>query len=179
MTNKERITALVAVLVVTISFSATAFARDFRGMYTGNDIPAPAPVSSSSGDGIDAKSGNNPHSVAAPSPAGVDTTPSAKERQKAKHYAAVEASNKRAEMHLDLQNLIEDGVVEMTQSVYDGIKDALPYVTAERKASGKIQICPKEQIKAVIGHSPDVLDSVLLSIHAAIRFLGDTAYAIP
>lgn len=102
-----------------------------------------------------------------------------KERQKAKHYAAVEASNKRAEMHLDLQNLIEDGVVEMTPSVYDGIKDALPYVTAERKASGKIQICPKEQIKAVIGHSPDVLDSVLLSIHAAIRFLGDTAYAIP
>lgn len=91
MTNKERITALVAVLVVTISFSATAFARDFRGMYTGNDIPAPAPVSSSTGDGIDAKSGNNPHSVAAPSPAGVDTTPSAKERQKAKAAAMPQA----------------------------------------------------------------------------------------
>lgn len=102
-----------------------------------------------------------------------------KERQRAKHYAAVEATNKRAEMHLDLQNLIESGVVEMTEQVYDGIKEALPYVTAERKASGKIQICPKEQIKAIIGHSPDKLDSVLLSIHAAIRFLGDTAYAIP
>lgn len=102
-----------------------------------------------------------------------------KERQKAKHYAAVEATNKRAEMHLDFQNLIEDGVIEVTKQVYDGIKETLPYVTAERKTSGKIQVCPKEQIKAVIGHSPDALDSVLLSIHAAIRFLGDTAYAIP
>ena len=100
-------------------------------------------------------------------------------RQKANHYAAKEASNKRAEMHLDLQNLIEDQVLEMTQEVYDGIKETLPYVTSERKASGKIQICPKEQIKAVIGHSPDELDSVLLSIHAAILFLGDSAYVIP
>lgn len=102
-----------------------------------------------------------------------------KERQRANHYAAKEASNKRAEMHLDFQNLIEDGVLEMTESAYKGISDALPYVTSTRKASGKIQICQKEQIKAVIGHSPDQLDSVLLSIHAMILFLGDTAYAIP
>lgn len=100
-------------------------------------------------------------------------------RIKANHYAAKEASNKRAEMHLDFQSLIEDQVLEVTKEVYDGIKDTLPYVTSERKASGKIQICPKEQIKAVIGHSPDELDSVLLSVHASIIFLGDTAYAIP
>lgn len=88
MTNKERITALVAVLVVTISFSATAFARDFRGMYTGNDVPAPAPVSALA-DGTDAASPANgastdSHSTAAPSPLGADTAPSAKDRQKAK-----------------------------------------------------------------------------------------------
>ena len=100
-------------------------------------------------------------------------------RVKANHYAAKEASNKRAEMHLDFQSLIEDQVLEMTQEVYNGIKDTLPYVTSERKASGKIQICPKEQIKAVIGHSPDEFDSVLLSIHACILFLGDSTYAIP
>lgn len=100
-------------------------------------------------------------------------------RVKANHYAAKEATNKRAEMHLDLQSLIEDQVIEMTEQVYDGIKSTLPYVTSQRKSSGKIQICPKEQIKAVIGHSPDELDSVLLSIHASILFLGDTAYAIP
>lgn len=88
MTNKERITALVAVLVITISFSATAFARDFRGMYTGNDVPAPAPVSALA-DGTDAASPANgastdSHSTAAPSPLGADTAPSAKDRQKAK-----------------------------------------------------------------------------------------------
>ena len=102
-----------------------------------------------------------------------------KERQRANHYAAKEATNKRAEMHLDLQNLIEDQIWEVTKEAYEGISDTLPYVTSERKASGKIQICPKEQIKAVIGHSPDQLDAILLSIHAAIRFLGDSAYAIP
>lgn len=100
-------------------------------------------------------------------------------RVKANHYAAKEASNKRAEMHLDFQSLIEDQALEVTQEVYDGIKATLPYVNSERKASGKIQICPKEQIKAVIGHSPDELDAVLLSVHASILFLGDTAYAIP
>lgn len=105
-------------------------------------------------------------------------TPS-RDRVRAKHYAAVEATNKRAEMHLDFQNLIEDGVLEVTNQVYEQIKDTLPYVTSSRKASGKIQICPKEQIKAVIGHSPDAFDSVLLSVHASIIFLGDLAYAIP
>ena len=102
-----------------------------------------------------------------------------KARVKATHYAAKEASNKRAEMHLDFQSLIEDQVLEVTQEVYDGIKDALPYITSERKASGKIQICPKEKVKAIIGRSPDEFDSVLLSIHAAIIFLGDSTYAIP
>jgi len=102
-----------------------------------------------------------------------------KERQRAKHYAAVEATNKRAEMHLDFQNLIDEQVLEVEEDVYAEIKDALPHITSERKASGKIQICPKEQVKAIIGHSPDGLDAVLLSIHASILFLGDTAYAIP
>lgn len=102
-----------------------------------------------------------------------------KERVRAGHYAAVNASNKRAEMHLDLQGLIESGVYECTQEVYNEIKDCLPYITNQRKTSGKITICPKEQVKAIIGHSPDALDAVLLSIHAAIKFLGDGAYTIP
>ena len=102
-----------------------------------------------------------------------------KERQRANHYAAKEASNKRAEMHLDLQNLIEDQVWEVEKDVWDEISDAWPYITAERKASGRIQICPKESVKSVIGHSPDALDAVLLSIHSCILFLGDSVYAIP
>lgn len=102
-----------------------------------------------------------------------------KERQKARHYAATNAQNKRAEMHLDLQDFIENDVLEVMPEVYEGIRDTMLYVTAERKANGKIVIRPKEEIKAIIGHSPDELDSVLLSVHAAVSFLGDSAYAIP
>lgn len=102
-----------------------------------------------------------------------------KARISAKQYAATNAANKRAEMHLDLQCLMEDGVLEMSEDVYDKVKGTLPYVTSERKANGKIQIVPKEKIKAIIGHSPDELDSILLSVHAAIRFFGTASYAIP
>lgn len=102
-----------------------------------------------------------------------------KDRARANHYAAKEASNKRAEMHLDMQDFIESQTLEVTSQVYDGIKDALPYVTSARKASGKIEIVKKADIKATIGRSPDELDSCLLALHAAIRFLGDSVYAIP
>ena len=102
-----------------------------------------------------------------------------KDRARANHYAAKEASNKRAEMHLDMQDFIESQTLEVTSQVYDGIKDALPYVTSARKASGKIEIVKKADIKATIGRSPDELDSCLLALHAAIKFLGDSVYAIP
>ena len=102
-----------------------------------------------------------------------------KERQKKRHYAATNAQNKRAEMHLDFQDFIENDVLEVSKEVYSGIGDTMLYVTSERKANGKIIIRPKEEIKAIIGHSPDEFDSVLLSVHAAVTFLGDSAYAIP
>lgn len=102
-----------------------------------------------------------------------------KERIRKNHYASKNASNKRAEMHLDLQDFIESQVYEITEEAYKGIEDTLPYVTAERKSTGKIQIVPKEQIKAIIGRSPDDLDAILLSINSAIEFLGDSVYAIP
>lgn len=101
-----------------------------------------------------------------------------KEREKARHYAATNAENKRAEMHLDLQNLIEDGTISFSEQAYSQVKAALPYITSERKSTGKIKICPKESIKALIGKSPDELDAVLLGIHAAITFFGDSAVPI-
>lgn len=101
-----------------------------------------------------------------------------KERIRAKHYSATNASNKRAEMHLDFQDLTDGGVLEVSEQVYEKIKETLPYISSERRSSGKIQIRPKSEIKAIIGHSPDEFDSVLLSIHAAVRFLGDSVYAI-
>lgn len=96
-----------------------------------------------------------------------------KERVKARQYAATNAANMRAELHLDLQNLIEDNYVKFSEQAYDEVKDAFPFVMAERKASGKIQVRPKSEIKAKIGHSPDGLDAVLLSIHAPIVFAGE------
>lgn len=100
------------------------------------------------------------------------------ERVKARHYSATNASNKRAEMHIDFQDLTDSGKLEVSEQVYKEIKDTLPYITSERKSSGKIQIRPKSEIKTFIGHSPDAFDAVLLSLHATIQFLGDSAYAI-
>lgn len=101
-----------------------------------------------------------------------------KDRVRSKHYSATNAVNKRAEMHLDFQDLTDGGVLEVSDQVYQKIKDVLPYITSERKPNGKIQIRPKSDIKAIIGHSPDEWDSVLLSIHAVVRYLGDSVYAI-
>lgn len=101
-----------------------------------------------------------------------------KERIRAKHYSATNAANKRAEMHIDFQDLTDSGVLEVEAEAYEKIKTTLPYITSERKSSGKIQIRPKGEIKSYIGKSPDEFDAVLLSIHAAVRFLGDSVYAI-
>ena len=101
-----------------------------------------------------------------------------KDRVKARHYSATNAVNKRAEMHLDFQDLVENDILEVSPEVLHQIADALPYITSERKNNGKIAIRPKSEVKAIIGHSPDELDSLLLSIQAVIQFLGDSVYAI-
>ena len=101
-----------------------------------------------------------------------------KQRIRNKEYSATNAANKRAEMHLDFQDLSDNRVLMVSEQVKDAIKDTLPYITSERKASGKIQIRPKEEIKALIGRSPDEMDSVLLSIHAVVLFYENTAFAI-
>ena len=101
-----------------------------------------------------------------------------KERVKNKEYCATNAANKRAEMHLDFQDLVDNDVLMVSEEVGEAIKDTLPYITSERRANGKIQIRPKEEIKAIIGKSPDEFDSVLLSIHAAVLFYENTTFAI-
>lgn len=95
-------------------------------------------------------------------------------RVKANEYAATNAQNMRAEMHLDLQNLIEDDYFDIAPDAYTKIKDVLPFVLADRRASGKIQVRPKVDIKRSIGRSPDELDSLLLAIHAVIVFFGES-----
>lgn len=101
-----------------------------------------------------------------------------KERVRAKNYSATNAVNMRAEMHLDFQDLCENGVLEVTKDVYEKIGNVLPYIMSERRASGKIQIRPKAEIKAIIGKSPDEFDAVLLAIHALIVFFGGSSEPI-
>lgn len=100
-----------------------------------------------------------------------------KDRIREKHYAATNAKNKRAEMHLDLAELMENRAVEFSEQAAKRIAETLPFVTSERKTGGKIQVIPKPEIKAKLGHSPDALDAVLLAVHAAILYSdNDVAY---
>lgn len=100
-----------------------------------------------------------------------------KDRVRERHYAATNAKNKRAEMHLDLAELMDNKAIEFSEQAAKEIEETLPFVTSERKSSGKIQVIPKPEIKAKLGHSPDALDAVLLAVHAAILYSdNDVAY---
>lgn len=83
-------------------------------------------------------------------------------------YAAKTAANKRAEMHLHLQSLMDDRTIEWTEKAWNKVKDIIPHIKMEMKTSGKIQVCPKKEIKAIIGRSPDELDAVLLAIQSVM-----------
>ena len=95
------------------------------------------------------------------------------ERERAREYAATNAYNMRAEMHLDLQNIIERGIFDIHVDAYEKIKGTLPFVLADRATNGRIKIRHKSEIKASIGKSPDELDALLLAVHAMIVFFGE------
>ena len=95
-----------------------------------------------------------------------------KARVRNRHYAATNAANVRAEMHLDMQGLMESDRLLFQEDTLPYIKPVLPFITSERKSNGKIQIEQKSRIKAAIGHSPDELDACLLAIHAGVLFSG-------
>jgi len=93
-----------------------------------------------------------------------------KERVEKNHYSAKYGANKRAEMHIDLQENIDNRNIFFTEKVYEEVIDELVLVSSKIKSNGKTAIVPKEEIKAKLGHSPDTLDSVLLSLHAIILY---------
>lgn len=92
-----------------------------------------------------------------------------KARVTANQYSATNAQNMRAEMHLDLQDLIAKKCITFSEQAYNAIKATLPLVSMERKGK-KIQIRPKPEIKQELGHSPDAFDALLLAVHAAIIY---------
>lgn len=90
------------------------------------------------------------------------------ERVKKRHYSSLYAYNKRAEMHLDVQNLMDENRLLFTSEIRDEVQEEIQAVRRIVKPNGKIVIQSKKEIKQSIGHSPDILDSILLMIHAIV-----------
>lgn len=86
-------------------------------------------------------------------------------------YAAVYGANKRAEMHLDLQQLIDGRNIVATSNVEEKIRQQMNVTRLIDANDSKMKrVIPKKEIKQALGKSPDELDSVLLSIHAGIMY---------
>lgn len=70
--------------------------------------------------------------------------------------------NARCEMYVELSHAIKKGLYVDC----DDIKTQLSYTTISVNNSGKFQLCKKEEIKEMIGHSPDEADAFALSVYA-------------
>lgn len=82
-------------------------------------------------------------------------------------YNAMFATNKRAEMHLDMRDLCSNNMMYVMPALYEELCRQMGEV-AQAPAKQKIQIEPKKQIKARLGRSPDHLDSACLAVHAMV-----------
>ena len=70
--------------------------------------------------------------------------------------------NIRVEMYVELANMIKSGLYIDDQD----IKTQLAFTTIFVNNSGKFQLCKKEEIKELLGHSPDQADSLALAAYA-------------
>lgn len=97
------------------------------------------------------------------------------EIKKLAHEPSAEyAFNRRAEMHLMLRGMMEAQRVSFVKKVWDLIAREMSFVTEIQKPEDRlVKIRPKSDIKKLLHHSPDELDSVLLSLHCAeLYYLG-------
>lgn len=99
-----------------------------------------------------------------------------KERVKQKQETAEKAFNKRAEMHLDFQQMIEYNRLSMTSDVYEKLRDQMNATKTMPRGKGKIGIIPKDDIKKIINRSPDELDGSILCLHSFIRYIVEEGY---
>lgn len=84
----------------------------------------------------------------------------------AKDPSAEYAFNKRAELHLMLRGMMEAQRVSFTRKVWDAISREMSYVSeVQKEHERKVKIRPKAEIKRLLKHSPDELDSVMLALH--------------
>lgn len=84
-------------------------------------------------------------------------------------YNAKVALNARAEMHLDLRDLCESGLVYINGDNYEEIIRQMREIGAKAESvNSKIRVEPKADIKKRLGRSPDNLDSLCLAIRAMV-----------
>ena len=84
--------------------------------------------------------------------------------------------NARAEMHLDLRDLCESGLVYINGDNYEEIIRQMREIGAKTDSVGsKIRVEPKQEIKKRLGRSPDNLDSLCLAVRAMVTsgLIGD------
>lgn len=92
-------------------------------------------------------------------------------------YNAKVAMNARAEMHLDLRDLCESGLVYINGDNYEEIIRQMREIGAKTDSVGnKIRVEPKAEIKKRLGRSPDNLDSLCLAVRAMVTsgLIGET-----
>lgn len=84
-------------------------------------------------------------------------------------YNAKVAANARAEMHLDLRDLCENGLIYINGDNYDEILRQMREIGSATDTIGsKIRVESKENIKKRLGRSPDNLDSLCLAVRAMV-----------
>ena len=89
------------------------------------------------------------------------------ESRKEIHYAATWAYNLRAEMHLDVKELCENGFLYIDTKYFDQLIREMREIRVENEV-GKIKVENKSKIKARLGASPDHLDSLCLAVRAMV-----------
>ena len=87
-------------------------------------------------------------------------------------YEKERYANARSELYVELANAIKTGLYIDD----DEIKTQLAFTTIFVNNSGKFQLCKKDDIKELIGHSPDKADSLGLAVYAMNHIDSTTVY---
>ena len=78
-----------------------------------------------------------------------------------KAYDDVKYPNARTEMYLELARAVKDGFY-----VDDDVKEEMLAQSVFINNRGQLQLMPKEDVKKILGHSPDKADAVALAVYA-------------
>lgn len=93
------------------------------------------------------------------------------EKIEIKADTAVRARNKRAEMHLVLQQLMQESRVVFSEHLRSRLLPQMRVVQVKNTDLTKVTLIEKSVIRELLKRSPDDLDAVILSVHALELYL--------